>query len=63
MTNILACNHSELITAVATVAPGEIPDPCTPSRPISMLEVCLSEDNIVHMVRVRRCLCCCGWPT
>lgn len=51
MTNILACEHSELVTAVATVAPGEIPDPCTPSHPISMLEVCTSEDNIVKLVR------------
>lgn len=49
MTNILACNHSELVTAVATVAPGEIPDPCTPTHPISMLEVCTSEDSIVKL--------------
>jgi hypothetical protein len=59
MTNILACDHSELVTAVATVAPGEIPDPCTPSHPISMLEVCTSEDNIVKLVRVCVCLCVC----
>ena len=49
MTQILACQHAELFAAVASVTPGEIPDPCVPSHPVSVLEVCASEDPIVKI--------------
>ncbi|MFQ6089590.1 MAG: alpha/beta hydrolase family esterase [Candidatus Methanofastidiosia archaeon] len=39
MTNRLACELSDKIAAVATVAPAAIPQNCTPSRPISVMDI------------------------
>lgn len=39
MTNRLACELSEQLAAVATVAPAGIPDACTPSRAIPVMDI------------------------
>lgn len=39
MANRLACDLAEKIAAVATVAPGAVPQPCQPSRPISVMDI------------------------
>ena len=39
MYQILGCYHADLFAGIVSLTPGEMPVPCEPSHPVSLLEV------------------------
>jgi polyhydroxybutyrate depolymerase len=47
MTQILACNSSELYAGVVSISPGESPEPCKPKHPMNVLLVHGTQDEVI----------------